>query len=325
MLSCATTPIQGRMTLTGQGLVLGAGTLLAKLDDKALPIEAGQERIWTLLSVAYGHEVPLAVLGSLRRVAKHWHGGDKCLAAIHLAQMGLPGIGEDAAYRLSLAAELIDAGVAPRELARELGFGLPHGLIKYDPDQPRVPAGSGRESGEWTTSGDAPSGDAAELPLTEGRSVSANAGDINRERVLPKDAIMVTRPDGSKIFDPDSTTKRLMAPPRANFQEVYAAGERTANWPLLQQIDAARTALQQFGTYDFQRDEATNTFFYAYIHAASYAVGVYMASAGYGLDQSLALAQAYAVFNSSNAFDDKYKGREWKIKGWEDAHRGDWR
>ena len=42
-----------RMTLTDRGLVLGAGTLLAKLDGKALPIEADQERIWTLLSVAY--------------------------------------------------------------------------------------------------------------------------------------------------------------------------------------------------------------------------------------------------------------------------------
>ena len=142
----------GRMTLTGQGLVLGAGTLLAKLDGKALPIEADQERIWTLLSVAYGHGVPLAVLGSLRRVAKHWQGGDKCLAAIHLAQMGLPGIGEDAAYRLALAAELLDAGIAPRELARELGFEPPRRSrqIKYNPDQPRVPAGSGRESGQWT-------------------------------------------------------------------------------------------------------------------------------------------------------------------------------
>ena len=134
--------------------------MLAKLDNKGLQSEADQERIWTLLSVAYGHEVPLAVLGSLRRVAKHWHGSDKCLAAIHLAQMGLPGIGEGAAYRLSLAAELIDAGLAPRELARELGFDPPAGLLKYDPDQPRVPAGSGRESGEWTTSGDAASGDA---------------------------------------------------------------------------------------------------------------------------------------------------------------------
>ena len=175
-------------------LVLGAGTLLAKLDGKALPIEADQERLWTLLSVAYGHGVPLAVLGSLRRVAKHWQGGDKCLAAIYLAQMGLPGIGKDAAYRLALAAELIDAGVGPREL----GFDLPAGLLKYDPNEPRVPAGSGRESGQWTSSADAASVDAAESPLTEGRSVSANAGDINREHERPKDAIVVTRPDDRK-------------------------------------------------------------------------------------------------------------------------------
>jgi hypothetical protein len=109
------------MALTGQGFVLGAGTLLVKLDDKALPIGADQERIWTLLSVAYGHEVPLAVLGSLRRAAKHWQGGDKCLAAIHLAQMGLPDIGEDAAYRLSLAAELIMRTSRQNGLRKNLG------------------------------------------------------------------------------------------------------------------------------------------------------------------------------------------------------------
>jgi len=132
----------GQMALTERGLILGAGTLLAKLDDKALPIEADQERIWTLLSVAYGEEISRAVFGSLRRAAKHGHGG------VHLARMGLPDIGEDAAYRLSLAAELIGAGVA-RELARELGFDPVAGLIKYDPDEPRVSAGSGR----WTSSG----------------------------------------------------------------------------------------------------------------------------------------------------------------------------
>jgi hypothetical protein len=59
------------MTLTGQGLVLGAGTMVAKLDDKAVPIEADQERIWTLLSVAYGDEISQAVFGLLRHVAKH--------------------------------------------------------------------------------------------------------------------------------------------------------------------------------------------------------------------------------------------------------------
>jgi hypothetical protein len=263
--------------------------------------------------------------GRYARVAKHWHGGDKCLAAIHLAQMGLPGIGEDAAYRLSLAAELLDAGVAPRELAQELGFDPPAGLLKYDPAQPRVPAGSGRESGEWTTSGDAASGDARGPALTEGSSISANAGDINREHERPKDAIVVTRPDGSKIYDPDSTTKRLVAPPRANFQEVYAAGERTANWPIMQRIDALRTALQQFGTFDFQRDEATNTFYDAYVHAANYAIGVYLAGAGYGLSNTLIISRVYALLFSSNAFTDKTHSRDWTEKGWKDAHRGDWR
>jgi hypothetical protein len=257
----------------------------------------------------------------LRRAAKHWQGGDKSLAAIHLAQMGLPNVGEDAAYRLSLAVELLDAGVTPRELARELGLNpVQFDVSKYDENQPRVPAGSGRESGQWT-SGDAAAGGDASV-LVEGRSASANGG-VNQEYTQPKDAAAVTRQDGSTIYYPDSTTKKLMAPPRANFKDVYAAGERIANWPLMQQIDQARTDLQQFGTYDFQRDKATNTWFSEYVHAANYAVGVYMA--GYGLYQSLALAQAYAVFNSSNAFDDKYKGREWKIKGWEDAHRGDWR
>jgi hypothetical protein len=74
--------------LTGQGLVLGAGNLLAKLNNAALPIEADQKRIWTLLAVAYDEKISQAVLGSLRRAAKRCQGGDKSLAAIHLAQMG---------------------------------------------------------------------------------------------------------------------------------------------------------------------------------------------------------------------------------------------
>jgi hypothetical protein len=84
--------------------------------------------------------------------------------------MGLPDIGKDAAYRLALAAELLDAGLAPRELARELEIDLPADLIKYDPDEPRVPAGSGRESGQWTSGDAAAGGDAS--TLTEGRSAA---------------------------------------------------------------------------------------------------------------------------------------------------------
>jgi hypothetical protein len=131
---------------------------------------------------------------------------------------GLADIGEDAAYRLALAAELIGAGVAPRELARELRFDPPAGLLKYDPDQPRVPAGSGRESGEWTSSGDTASGDAAGSPLIEGRSAGANSGKPHHVLGVPNDALVVTRPDGTTIDDPKSPRKKLMAPPQANFQ-----------------------------------------------------------------------------------------------------------
>ncbi|MGH6800482.1 MAG: hypothetical protein ACRECZ_03520, partial [Methylocella sp.] len=146
--------LRHEMTVTEQGLLLGEETLLAKMADGGLRLEGEEERILTLLAVAYRREVPAATLGSFRQASKHWRGGDKALAAIHLAQNGLGKLDEDGAYRLSLAAELIDAGMTPRELARELGFELPADLIKYVPDQPRVPAGSGRESGQRTSSGD---------------------------------------------------------------------------------------------------------------------------------------------------------------------------
>jgi hypothetical protein len=144
-----------QMTVTEQGLVLGAGTLLAKMGEDGLGLDGEEERILTLLAIAYRGDVPGAALGMFRRVSKHWQGGDKCLAAIHLAQSGLPEIDEDAATCLSLAAELIEAGMMPRELARQLGLNpVQFDVSKYDENQPRVPAGNGRASGQGT-SGDA--------------------------------------------------------------------------------------------------------------------------------------------------------------------------
>jgi hypothetical protein len=93
-----------RMTVTEHGLILGAGTLLAKMGDDGLCLDGEEERILTLLAIAYRDGVSDAARGTLRRVSKHWRGGAKCLAAIHLAQSGLPEIDEDAATRLSLAA-----------------------------------------------------------------------------------------------------------------------------------------------------------------------------------------------------------------------------
>jgi len=54
-----------------------------------------EERILTLLAVAYRGDVPARRWNVSPRI-KTLQRGDKCLAAIHLAQSGLPEIDEDA-------------------------------------------------------------------------------------------------------------------------------------------------------------------------------------------------------------------------------------
>lgn len=58
---------------------------------------------------------------------------------------GLPKGDETGAYRLLLAVTALKKGVSPIELMKALGFSrAARDLEKYNPDQPRVPAGSGR-------------------------------------------------------------------------------------------------------------------------------------------------------------------------------------
>jgi len=74
------------------------------------------------------------------------------LAHIRLAHATFPPCEEVQALRLFVADELIEAGVTPETLMKAQGFDpAPLGFLKFNPSQPRVPAGSGRESGEWTT------------------------------------------------------------------------------------------------------------------------------------------------------------------------------
>jgi hypothetical protein len=68
-----------------------------------------------------------------------------------------------------VADELIEAGVAPAALMKAQGFDpAPLALLKYSPEQPRVPAGSGRESGQWT------SGDSAAVSAPSAAGVPAS-------------------------------------------------------------------------------------------------------------------------------------------------------
>ena len=146
-----------RMEITGEGLMLGAGTVLAGMarDEHGRPrLALDEPRALALLATAYERPVDVRFLAKLRRAAEVWTEGDKALAHIHLAHANLPRCDEERALRLFVADELVEAGVTPRALMKAQGFDpAPLALLKYNPDQPRVPAGSGRESGEWTSDG----------------------------------------------------------------------------------------------------------------------------------------------------------------------------
>ena len=117
---------------------------------------------------------------------------------------------------------------------------------------------------------------------------------------VPEDAISLTTGDGTSFY----------APPYADFCKVYATGQ--ANW---QNPIAAFSAIGQFGTYDFQRDNGM--FYSAYTNASNYGVGVYMAGAGYSYNATIAIAGAFASHYSSNAGADSQT--TWWTKGWNDA------
>jgi hypothetical protein len=338
------------MTFTGEGLVLG-GTILAPLRhdrDEApeIAIDGAEERILALLAVAYGRTAGPGVLGNIRRAARYWRRGENELAAIEIALSGLPPLpdAEGASARLLLGEGLLAEGLAPCELIKACGLDLTAlDFLKagFSPDQPRVPAGN-PDGGRWT-SGEAPSvaagGGAGSSTSPAGQPSSAAAEtsargvdrvDPNIEFVgytpapgLPHDAVIVRTPDGRTIADPDSDTKKLMAPPSAHFREVYAAGRAISEVPLLSQISMIRSALAHGGTYDFQRDPATGLFHDAYTNASNYGVGVFMAGAGYSLSGTEFLAESYAFLFSSNFGSGRTM--KWIARGWHDATAGDWK
>jgi hypothetical protein len=149
--------IQSVLHFTPEGLVLGAGTVLAAADgNRRLQKLKGQEaRILALLSAAYGKAIPSKVLGNIERAAKSWHEGDDCLAYIHLAHAGLsePQDPYESARRLFIADTLLRTGANPRVILKALKCDVAYidAVEKlYNPLEPRVPKGSGRTSGRWT-------------------------------------------------------------------------------------------------------------------------------------------------------------------------------
>jgi hypothetical protein len=151
------------MHFASEGLILGAGTVVvaAEASRRLRSLQGQEARVLALLSAAYGKAVAPSVVDNITRAAKAWSEGDDCLAYIHLAHARLPTLQDpyEAARRLFIVDGFMKAGTSPRAVFEALRVTTAYidAVEKFfNPDQPRVPAGSGRTSGEWT---DEPGGD----------------------------------------------------------------------------------------------------------------------------------------------------------------------
>jgi hypothetical protein len=174
-------PISPALNLTPEGLVLGAGTVMVPADGpRRLRSIRGQEtRVLALLSAAFGKVIAPSVLGNIERATKAWNEGDDCLAYIQLAHARFPTLQDpyEAALHLFIVDGFMKAGTSPRAVFIALRFGAAYidAVEKFfNPDEPRVPAGSGRTSGEWTRdlNGDGQPVTGSGRPAASGRALS---------------------------------------------------------------------------------------------------------------------------------------------------------
>jgi len=148
------------LRLTDQGVVLGKGTVIAALDDRAdggTGLVIDEDRIVALLAVASGTmPTPEPVIRHFACASRALAKGDPTLATIALAQLGQPPLAHNGfAKALELAADELGRGTDPVALMKGLGMKpLRTGqselrkVTKYSPDQPRD------YHGRWTDGGD---------------------------------------------------------------------------------------------------------------------------------------------------------------------------
>ena len=151
-------PFHSAVEINDEGLVFGAGTVLARMTrdrfgEPVLAVDADEERFLALLLAVYGRPVPREIIKYVARASDQWRRGDKCLAHIELAFARLPRLeSREDGYRLFLAEALLEETFSPRRLMRELGVDPNTNAFRkgYDPNEPRVLAGNGDVSGQWT-------------------------------------------------------------------------------------------------------------------------------------------------------------------------------
>lgn len=151
----------------------------------------------------------------------------------------------------------------------------------FDPSQPRLPRGA-NGGGQWVGAAGGGGGSATDAAIKP-RQIRR----IARYAKLPADAVSYFTPDGSKFF----------APPNANFEEVFRAGQNIVTVPPKDTLRYIADNVGQFGRFDFQRDG--DVFHADYTDASNYAAGLFMSGAGFSYPQTIAFAGGYAAIHSS--------------------------
>ncbi len=115
--------------------------------------DGGEDQLEALLALAFQRRLPAPLLTGVLEAMRLSRGGDQVRANLRLAFAQLPRVSSagDWPARLAKAHELMSHGLGGEALVR--AFARDH-LVKFNDDQPRVPAGHGRESGRFTSDGD---------------------------------------------------------------------------------------------------------------------------------------------------------------------------
>ena len=84
-------PVDRVMRFADEGLMLGAGTVLAPRGDSVrdIRLDISEPRLLALLAAAHLHPASALGLAHLRKAADRWRDGDDALALIHLAHSRL--------------------------------------------------------------------------------------------------------------------------------------------------------------------------------------------------------------------------------------------
>lgn len=215
------------------GAFLGCGVPLLERDAFGHWKPRSKAELEALLSRGYGVPIELGWRErQLQYVAQALNKNDIALACLSLLRMELPPLPSADQARAMAAAD---------------GF-----ILKYNPDwgnEPRVAAG-GPDGGQWTAGGGDPASPAHGSPLSPANDapltpVSDRPPHYKPVPGLPKNAVKVTLSDGTVIKDPQSSTGALMAPPYADYRQVYAAGQAIAGDNFSRQIAEIRAAVRK--------------------------------------------------------------------------------